>query len=173
MEKIIFKVNPNPTTSVPGGIWSTQNSVIVKWQKGLACWMFTHIHEKKIFKVNPNPTAGIGRDMINPKLTHSQVNKGSSMLDPHPHSWIFFFKIYYKPTAGIGRGITKPNLTYSQVHKRSNMLDPHLKWWKWKFSKWIPNPLLVPIGVLQSQISLTHKWTRGLARWIPHPHSWI
>jgi hypothetical protein len=42
--------------------------------------------EKKYFKMNLNPIAGTGRNISKPNLTHSQLSKGSSMLDPHPHS---------------------------------------------------------------------------------------
>jgi hypothetical protein len=44
------------------------------------------VMEKIKFKMNLNPIASTGRGISKPNLTHSQLNKGSSMLDPHPHS---------------------------------------------------------------------------------------
>jgi hypothetical protein len=74
------------------GYKQAKTQLIVKWARGPACWILTHIHEKINFKMNLNPTTGTDRGIKKPNLTHSHVNKGSSMLDPHQHSWILFFQ---------------------------------------------------------------------------------
>jgi hypothetical protein len=80
----------------------------------------------KNFKIKPKPTVGTGRVITKPKFTHSLVNKGTCMLDPHLQMGKKSnSKMNPKPTADTNTGITKPKFSVSLVSKRTRMLDPY------------------------------------------------
>jgi hypothetical protein len=148
------------------GYNQAKTQLIVKWARGPTCSILTHIHEKKSFKMNLNPTARTGRGITKPKFTHSQVNKGSNMLDPHPHSCKKKFNIYPNPTTGTGSGITKPKFTHSQVNKGPSMMDPHPHSWKKQFQNLIQPHCWYRQGYNQAKSQLIVKWARGPTCWI-------
>jgi hypothetical protein len=97
-EKNNFKMNLNPTAGTGKDIMKPNLIHSLTSEQGdQHARSSPKMMEKKYFKMNLNPIAGTGRNISKPNLTHSQLSKGSSMLDPHPHSWIFFFQSETQP----------------------------------------------------------------------------
>jgi hypothetical protein len=148
------------------GYNQAKSQVIVKRARGPTCWILTHIHEKKNFKILPKPTADTGRDISKPNLTHSQFNKGSSMLDPHPKWWKTKFQNLSQTHCRYRQGYKQAKSQSLSSDKGDQHAGSSSTFMKNIYFKMSLNPI-AGTGKDISKPNLSHcKWQRGPACWI-------
>jgi hypothetical protein len=130
------------------------------------------VMEKINFKMNLNPTAGIGRSITKPNLTHSQLNKGSSMLDRHPHSWKNKFQSESQPHRQHQQGYNEAkshSFTREQGVQHAGSSPKVMEKINFKMNL---NPT-AGIGRSISKPNLTHsQLNKGFNMLDRHLHSW-
>jgi hypothetical protein len=110
MEFFFFKMNLNPTAGTGRDISKPKFNSLWSEQGDQCAGSSPKVMEKNNFKMNLNPTAGTSRGISKPNLTHSQLNKGSNMLDPHPHSWKNKFQSESQPHCRLRQGYNQAKI---------------------------------------------------------------